>query len=84
MHVSRGTSGNDLHNVFIEAGAQAGHAFTEDVNGYRQEGMGMTFDIVEFSALQLKNFVKSFVLIYVSSTVNVRFKKVFGNSKKLP
>ena len=61
MHVSRGTSGNDLHNVFIEAGAQAGHAFTEDVNGYRQEGMGMTFDIVEFSALQLKTFVKPFV-----------------------
>ena len=67
MHVSRGTSGNDLHNVFIEAGAQAGHAFTEDVNGYRQEGMGMTFDIVEFSALQLKNFAKPFVLLICST-----------------
>ena len=38
--MSRGTSGNDLHSVFVEAGAQAGHAVTEDVNGFRQEGMG--------------------------------------------
>ena len=40
LHVTRGTSGNKLHDVFIEAGQQAGHAFTEDVNGYRQEGVG--------------------------------------------
>ena len=35
LNVSRGTSGNDLHNVFMEAGVQAGHALTEDVNGFR-------------------------------------------------
>ena len=40
LHVSRGTSGNKLHDVFIEAGQQAGHAFSEEINGYRQEGVG--------------------------------------------
>ena len=40
LHVSRGTSGSMLHNVFMEAGQQAGHAYTPDVNGYRQEGVG--------------------------------------------
>ena len=33
-------SGNPLHEVFIEAGKQAGHAVTSDVNGFRQEGVG--------------------------------------------
>ena len=40
LHVTRGTSGNELHDVFIEAGQQAGHAFSDDLNGYRQEGVG--------------------------------------------
>ena len=40
LHVTRGTSDNILHNIFIEAGMQAGHAYTPDVNGYRQEGVG--------------------------------------------
>ncbi len=30
---------NPLNAAFLEAGQQAGHAFTEDVNGYRQEGV---------------------------------------------
>ena len=40
LHVSRGTSGNPLHSVFIEAGHQAGHAISEEINGFRQEGVG--------------------------------------------
>ena len=40
LHVSRGTSGNQLHSVFIEAGQQAGHAVSEEINGFRQEGVG--------------------------------------------
>ena len=40
LRVTRGTSGNELHDVFIEAGQQAGHAFSDDLNGYRQEGVG--------------------------------------------
>ena len=39
LHVSRThpgmPSGNPLHEVFIEAGKQAGHAETPDVNGFR-------------------------------------------------
>ncbi len=46
----RGTSGpvgvtrpdsfsNSLSQVFIEAGQQAGHSFTADVNGFRRQGM---------------------------------------------
>ena len=30
---------NPLNAAFLEAGQQAGHAFTEDVNGYSQEGV---------------------------------------------
>ncbi|XP_040572547.1 choline dehydrogenase, mitochondrial [Lepeophtheirus salmonis] len=39
LHVSRGTSNNSLHSVWLEAGQQAGYPFTDDVNGYQQEGM---------------------------------------------
>ena len=40
LHVSRGTSGNVLHDVFLEAAQQAGHGYTADVNGFRNEGVG--------------------------------------------
>ena len=40
FHNFRGTSGNFLHDVFIEAGTQAGYTATEDVNGFQQEGVG--------------------------------------------
>lgn len=37
-------NGNNMHNplyrAFIEAGEQAGYGYTEDYNGYRQEGFG--------------------------------------------
>ena len=51
LHVSRThpgmESGNQLHQVFIEAGKQAGHAVTPDVNGFRQEGVG-PFDMTTY------------------------------------
>ena len=31
---------NPLHNAFIEAGKEAGYPFTDDMNGYQQEGFG--------------------------------------------
>lgn len=34
-----GPFSNPLSQVFIEAGQEAGHSFTADVNGFRQEGM---------------------------------------------
>ncbi|XP_069112056.1 uncharacterized protein [Argopecten irradians] len=40
LHVSRGRSNNPLHQAFIEAGQQAGFPFTDDMNGYQQEGVG--------------------------------------------
>lgn len=40
LHVSRGITNNPLHHAFIEAGKQAGYPFTEDMNGYQQEGVG--------------------------------------------
>ena len=40
LNVSKGISGNLLHETFIEAATQAGHKRTEDVNGYQQEGFG--------------------------------------------
>ena len=40
LHVSRGKTNHPLHKAFIEAGQQAGYPFTEDMNGYQQEGFG--------------------------------------------
>lgn len=40
LYVSRGKSKNPLYNAFIEAGIQAGYPFTDDMNGYQQEGFG--------------------------------------------
>ena len=41
LHVSCGKSnGNPLYQAFIDAGVQAGYPFTEDMNGYQQEGFG--------------------------------------------
>ena len=40
LHVSRGSSGNPLHDAWLLAGQQAGYPLTEDMNGYQQEGVG--------------------------------------------
>ncbi|KAL8593053.1 hypothetical protein ACOMHN_017979 [Nucella lapillus] len=40
LHVSRGKTNHPLHRAFIEAGVQAGNPFTEDMNGFQQEGFG--------------------------------------------
>ena len=40
LYVSRGKTNHPLHRAFIEAGQQAGYPFTEDMNGYQQEGFG--------------------------------------------
>ncbi|XP_061113052.1 choline dehydrogenase, mitochondrial [Conger conger] len=40
LHVSRGKTDHLLHQAFIEAGQQAGYPFTDDMNGYQQEGLG--------------------------------------------
>jgi choline dehydrogenase len=38
--LERGPATNPLFGAFFESVQQAGHALTEDVNGYRQEGFG--------------------------------------------
>ncbi|MDN5786039.1 choline dehydrogenase [Pseudorhodobacter sp.] len=40
LHISRGPRENPLFDAFIQAGAQAGYAVTQDYNGARQEGFG--------------------------------------------
>ncbi|XP_057561776.1 choline dehydrogenase, mitochondrial isoform X2 [Hippopotamus amphibius kiboko] len=40
LRVSRGKSGHPLHHAFLEAARQAGYPFTEDMNGFQQEGFG--------------------------------------------
>lgn len=40
LNVSRGKSKNPLFQAFIDAGVQAGYPFTDDMNGYQQEGVG--------------------------------------------
>ncbi|MEP6656764.1 MAG: choline dehydrogenase [Betaproteobacteria bacterium] len=40
LYVTTGAMHNPLYRAFVEAGVQAGYARTDDMNGYRQEGMG--------------------------------------------
>lgn len=40
LHVSTGGDSNELFDVFIKAGVEAGYPFTEDMNGFQQEGFG--------------------------------------------
>ncbi|KAI8790790.1 choline dehydrogenase, mitochondrial, partial [Biomphalaria glabrata] len=40
LKVSRGKTNHPLHQAFIEAAQQAGYPFTDDMNGYQQEGVG--------------------------------------------
>uniref|UniRef100_H3D394 Choline dehydrogenase n=1 Tax=Tetraodon nigroviridis TaxID=99883 RepID=H3D394_TETNG len=40
LHVTRGKTNHPLHKAFIEAGQQTGYPFTDDMNGYQQEGLG--------------------------------------------
>uniref|UniRef100_A0A8C5QXW7 Choline dehydrogenase n=1 Tax=Leptobrachium leishanense TaxID=445787 RepID=A0A8C5QXW7_9ANUR len=40
LHVSRGKTNHTLHQTFIEAAVEAGYPFTDDMNGYQQEGVG--------------------------------------------
>jgi len=40
LHVSTGATPNPLIDAFIQAGVEAGYPFTEDMNGYQQEGFG--------------------------------------------
>jgi choline dehydrogenase len=40
LTVCRARGHNPLFDVFVEAGKQAGHGFTDDFNGARQEGFG--------------------------------------------
>lgn len=40
LHVSRTKTKHPLHLAFLEAGQQAGYPFTDDMNGFQQEGVG--------------------------------------------
>ncbi|MEQ5835550.1 choline dehydrogenase [Marinobacter sp. NFXS9] len=41
LNVHTGDEPNPLFDAFIEAGQQAGYPFTDDMNGYQQEGVGL-------------------------------------------
>lgn len=40
LHTTKGASNNPLFGAFMQAGQQAGYPYTEDMNGYQQEGFG--------------------------------------------
>ncbi len=40
LHVTRGRTDGPLTGAFIEAAQQAGYPYTDDMNGYQQEGFG--------------------------------------------
>jgi choline dehydrogenase len=41
LYVTTGTCKNPLYQAFLKAGSETGYAITEDMNGYRQEGVGV-------------------------------------------
>lgn len=45
MHITTGEGHNPLYHAFIGASREAGHAYTQDMNGARQEGFGPLFRI---------------------------------------
>ena len=42
LTVTKGINYSPLFNAFVEAGQQAGYGHTEDPNGYRQDGFGLS------------------------------------------
>jgi choline dehydrogenase len=40
LHITRGRGKNPLSKAFLEATAEAGYPYTEDMNGFQQEGFG--------------------------------------------
>jgi len=40
LHVTKGGSDNPLFAAWVKAGQQAGYPYTEDMNGFQQEGFG--------------------------------------------
>ncbi|MEM7359127.1 MAG: choline dehydrogenase [Pseudomonadota bacterium] len=40
LHVTKGEGRNPLFQAWIKAGQEAGYPYTEDMNGYQQEGVG--------------------------------------------
>ena len=40
LKITHGKRDNPLHNAFVKATEQAGYAYTDDYNGFRQEGFG--------------------------------------------
>ena len=40
LYVSRGDSNNPLKQAWLDAGVQAGYPYTDDMNGFQQEGFG--------------------------------------------
>ncbi len=40
LNVTQGKRDNPLHNAFVKATEQAGYSYTDDYNGFRQEGFG--------------------------------------------
>lgn len=43
LHVTTGPMKNPLYHAFVEAGMVAGYPYTDDMNGYQQEGVGPMF-----------------------------------------
>ena len=52
LYVMKGKLNNPLHHAFLQAGEQAGYAITEDMNGYKQEGIGI-FDLTIHKGIYL-------------------------------
>ena len=61
LHVTRGRMENPLFKAFTDAGVEAGYPYTEDCNGYQQEGMlhssGYIYFIYFVSVIQIMSII---------------------------
>lgn len=73
LHVSRGKTDHPLHHAFIEAAQQAGYSFTDDMNGYQQEGFGW-LDMTIHQGNFLPFHFKAINLNDLSALFKIKFK----------
>ncbi|VDN33310.1 unnamed protein product [Cylicostephanus goldi] len=72
--VMRGMGNHPLHQAFLECGKTHHIGTTEDVNGYKQEGLGYFDQSIHkgVRSVAVVIFLSSFVLFFIFSLQNIR------------
>ena len=74
LHITRGKRENPLHDALIKATNEAGYSFTDDYNGYKQEGFGAG----EMTVWEGKRWSSSNA--YLKNAINKKNVFIFNNA----